>query len=271
MHHSSGYINAGPFRLHYLKMGVGRKLLIAFHGYGNDASMFLPFERYLSQNYTIYSFDLPHHGKSRCDSGPAIEKGHLHGVVTALMQEMRVDRVAVMGYSIGGRVALSVVETMPEHIEKVVLIASDGLVFNRFYHFVTNTGVGRRLFRNCLEKPKAYMSLLDWLKKLKIIDQHRHGFASHYLASEPSRTFLLRVWPCLRKLVPDDAKVRKLVKQHAIPIHIYIGQHDRIIPVRLAQRFKANLDSVQLYILDKGHRLLDAETVPQVAAALLSD
>ena len=271
MHHSSGYINIGPFRLHYLKMGTGRKLLVAFHGYGSDASLFLPFEKYLSRNYTIYAFDLPHHGKSHCDTQPALEKGHMLELINDLQKQMHVDKVSLMGYSIGGRVALSIVELVPVQIERVVLIASDGLVFNGFYHFLTNTSVGKGLFKNFLQKPKVYVSLLDWLRKLRLVDNHRHGFAKHYLGSESNRSFLLKVWPCLRHLVPDDPYLRRTVQNQSIPVHIYMGQHDKIIPVRLAQRFKDNLDTVHLYILDKGHRLLDAETVPQIAAALLSD
>ena len=44
-----------------------------------------------------------------------------------------VDKVALAGYSMGGRVCLTITELLPELIDRVLLIASDGLVFNPLY------------------------------------------------------------------------------------------------------------------------------------------
>ncbi len=270
MSYESGYIELDALRLHYLKIGAGAKLLVAFHGYGNDASLFTHFNKHLGAEYTLYSFDLPHHGKSECDDSRILEKQDMIKLLNSLKREMCVPRVSLMGYSIGGRVCLYLVELMPDAIDKVVLIASDGLVFNKFYYFLTNTRLGSRMFKNVLEKPKPYIKLVDWLKKGKVIDTHRHGMAMHYLQSTNSRSFLLKVWPCLKHLVPDNAKLRKIIQQQQIPVYIFMGAHDKIIPARLAQRFKGNLDSVHLHILDKGHKVMDAETLPQISASLLS-
>jgi pimeloyl-ACP methyl ester carboxylesterase len=270
MSYLSGYIQLDNLQLHYLKIGAGKKLLLAFHGYGNDASLFTHFDKYLSKDYTIYSFDLPHHGKSHCDDKRVLEKKDVITLVNTLKRELCVPRVSLIGYSMGGRVCLSLVELMPDAIEKVVLIASDGLVFNRFYYFLTNTTLGSGFFKHMLEKPQSYIKLVDWLKRRKVIDTHRHGMAMHYLQSANSRSFLLKVWPCMRQLVPDNAKLRKIIKREQIPVFVFMGAHDKIIPARLAQRFKGNLDSVQLYILDKGHKVMDEETLPQISATLLS-
>lgn len=270
MSYESGYIQLDNLRLHYLKIGAGKKLLLAFHGYGNEASLFIHFDKYLSNDYTIYSLDLPHHGKSQCDDRQVLEKKDMIKLVNTLKREMCVPRVSLIGYSMGGRLCLSLVELMPDAIEKVVLMASDGLVFNKFYYFLTNTTPGSTLFRHILEKPQIYIKLADRLKKWKFIDTHRHGFAMHYLQSANSRMFLLKVWPCMKHLVPDNAKLRKIIRREQIPVYIFMGAHDKIIPARLAQRFKGNLDSVQLYILDKGHRVMDEQTLPQISATLLS-
>src|SRR5687768_15494147 len=139
MSYESGYIQLDNFELHYLKIGTGKKLLLAFHGYGNDASLFTHFDKYLSKDYTIYSFDLPHHGKSHCDDKHALEKKDVIKLVNTLKREMCVAQVSLMGYSMGGRICLTLVELMPDAIDMVVLIASDGLVFNKFYFFLTHT------------------------------------------------------------------------------------------------------------------------------------
>lgn len=270
MSYESGYIQLENLQLHYLKIGVGKKLLLAFHGYGNDASLFTHFEQYLSKEYTIYSFDLPHHGRSQCDDKHVLEKKDVIKLVNTLKREMCVPQVSLIGYSMGGRLCLTLVELMPDAIEKVVLIASDGLVFNKFYFFLTHTTPGNAFFKHMLEKPQAYIKFVDRLKKWKFIDTHRHGMAMHYLQSANSRAFLLKVWPCMKQLIPDNAKLRSIIRRDGIPVHVFMGAHDKIIPARLAHRFKGNLESVQLYILDKGHRVMDAETLPQISATLLS-
>ena len=48
-----------------------------------------------------------------------------------------------------------------------------------------------------------------------------------------------------------------------------MGTHDKIMPPTLAEKFKTGLDTVQLYILDKGHRIFDDESAEQIAHSLL--
>ena len=84
MSYESGYIELDALRLHYLKIGAGAKLLVAFHGYGNDASLFTHFDKHLGAEYTLYSFDLPHHGKSECDDSRILEKQDMIKLLNSL-------------------------------------------------------------------------------------------------------------------------------------------------------------------------------------------
>ena len=156
----------------------------------------------------------------------------------------------------------------PDRIDKVVLMASDGLRFNSFYFFLTRTYPGKRLFNHFLTKPKTYFPLIDWMRDRKVIDQNRHSFAMWYLQTESTRAFLLKVWPCLRKLVPSQIKLRKVIAAGDKPVHIFMGKHDKIIPVRLAEKFKGKLKSVHLYVLDKGHRVMDEDSLPEICARI---
>ena len=269
MGHQSGFVQAGDFKLHYLKIGSGPKLLIAFHGYGNEASIFLPFEKYIKNDYTMYSIDLPHHGKSACDN-ITMEKRDLAEMVGNLQKEMNVQKAALLGYSIGGRVVLSIVEIIPEQIDKVLLMASDGLRFNPLYYFLTSTYVGSKFFTHFLTRPQKYFPFIDWLRDRKIIDTHRHSFAMWYLQADSTRAFLLKVWPCLKKIVPKPRAVRAAIAKHDLPVHIFMGAYDKVIPPKLAHGFKRNLKSVHLYILNKGHRVMDSESLPEISACLLS-
>src|SRR5579872_89389 len=176
MSQDSQYISIAGQQLHYLEWGSGGHLLLAFHGYGNDARIFSPFRQYLEGTYTILSFDLPYHGASKWPEDILLRKTSLLSLIETLMKKYKVSKVSLLGYSMGGRVCMSVVEHMPECIDTVGLIATDGLVVNRLYYFCTRTLIGKKIFRSMLQHPGRYVRLIDSLKKYRLLDPTRHKF-----------------------------------------------------------------------------------------------
>ena len=269
MNRESLYISAGEQQLHCLQWGSGKRLLLAFHGYGDNAEIYRPLLSCLGNDYTILSFDLPHHGKSNWSESIEFTKKDLVAMVENLMLQYKVDKVSLIGYSMGGRVALSVVEGLPACIDKVTLIATDGLAINFYFYFFTRTYAGRKMFRTMLEKPVPYIRIVNWLRKKKLVDASRHKFVMHFLDSAEGRNFLLRVWPAMNDIVPEPRRLKTLIQQYKISITIFMGAYDKIMPPSIAEKFSSGLDTVQLHILGKGHRVFDNETAQQIAASLL--
>ncbi len=218
------YVAVGKERMHYLKWGSGKRLLLAFHGYGNDAGIFSPFKEHLEREYTILSFDLPHHGESKWTKDTPLTKKDLVAFVDVLRATYKVDKVSLMGYSMGGRVCLTIIECNPAVVDKVVLIASDGLRIDYFYYFLTRTYIGKRIFMDGLAKPAWFFKTIEWLKDKKMLDAHKYKFVMNYMKPEE------------RPEVPDagmawheqaDAAAGKSKADHKeIPysyIHIYGG------------------------------------------------
>jgi pimeloyl-ACP methyl ester carboxylesterase len=269
MTNQSGYISSGNNRLHYLKWGSGKLLLLAFHGYGNDAAIFAPLADYLKDEYTILSFDLPHHGKSEWSKDTLLTRKQLVDLVENAEKMFATDKISLIGYSMGGRVCLSVLESRPANVEKVILLATDGLSVNGYYYFFTRTWIGKGIFRNMLSKPDPYVRVADWLKNKKLVNASRHKFATHFMQSDHSRDFLLRVWPSMSELIPSPSKLKATIKQYKIPVVIFMGAYDKIMPPSLGEAFRSGLDTVQLIVLEKGHRLIDHESAQQIAEHLL--
>ena len=62
IHNISDTIN---YQLTYKKVGVGKKCILAFHGFGLDKDCFdIFFNEDFLNDYTVYSFDLFFHGDS---------------------------------------------------------------------------------------------------------------------------------------------------------------------------------------------------------------
>lgn len=262
---TSDYIQAGNEQLHYISYGSSDKLLLAFHGYSNNATLFAPFARYLP-DYTVISIDLPHHGQCKWPEQSKLSVADLQSAVRDLMDRFSTEKFSLLGYSLGGRVCLKITELFPQQTEQVVLMAPDGLVFNKLYYFVTANILGKRLFSSFLKDPSRYMHIIDYAKGRGWISETRYKFAMQYLGTESSRHFLLRVWPCMSLIIPDMPKLRKNIQDFNIPVDIFMGRYDKVIPPEQAHSFKKGLDTVHLHILDKGHRLFDADSIPQITA-----
>ena len=269
MNVESVYIPVGAERLHCLKWGRGKRLLLAFHGYGDDAGIFSPLQGLLDEEYTTVSVDLPHHGGSKWPDDVLLKTGDIAGMVDTLKSEYKVDKVSLIGYSLGGRVCLSIIERLPASIDKVVLMATDGLSINLYQYFFTQTFFGKKIFRRMLEHPGFYLRMAGWLRKMNLVDASRYKFAMHFLQTEGSRNFLLKVWPGMSDLTPSPSRLKYLIRKHHIPVTIFMGVHDKIISLPQVKRFSAGLDSVQLIILEKGHRVFDHENARQVAERLV--
>ncbi len=265
-----GYVNAGPYPLHYLEMGSGSCLLLAFHGYANDAGLLTCFGPLLGKEYTLLSFDLPHHGKSLgWPDDKLFLKEELAAMVLEICTVYRKEKLSLMGYSLGGRVCLDIIELLPERVEKVLLIAPDGLRPNPFYYFLTRTGIGNRLFRNFKDNPKRYLGFVNRLRAWKLLDASRYKFVMHYMETNASRDFLYKVWPAMSALLPDRSRVKQNIRTNRLSLDIFMGAYDRVIPVKYAQHFMKGLPEARLHVVEKGHKLFDADTLTQMAACLL--
>ncbi|MBN9482473.1 MAG: hypothetical protein BGO70_17995 [Bacteroidetes bacterium 43-93] len=263
-----GYIAIRSERLHFVSAGSGSKVLLAFHGYGNDAAMLLPLARYIGDEFTLICVNLPHHGSSYWSANAYLEPSDLYLILKHVKELTGVSQFSLLGYSMGGRVCLKMAELYPESIDKVVLLASDGLSFNTFYYFLTRTTPGKYLFNSFLNRPKHYMHLIELARRRNWIDASRYKFAMQYLKEEADRQFLLRVWPSMAYLIPDYKKLKKAVEQYGIELHLFMGIYDKVIPVSMGKQFVENHSIGKLHIVEKGHRVLDEETMPQIAKCL---
>src|SRR5687767_8509330 len=114
------FITEGKTRLHYRKLGNGPKVLLAFHGFGQDISFFSPVAEALVNEFTIYAFDLFFHGKSWLEKEHApLSKALLADLMQRFLAKEKVEKFSVTGFSMGGKFALSVLESFPEKVHSL--------------------------------------------------------------------------------------------------------------------------------------------------------
>lgn len=263
---ASGIMEVGGQMLHYIKVGNGAKLVLTFHGYGNDASIF----GFLNDpDYTVLSFDLPFQGQSVGVKDVILHKADMNKLVQDLMKEYEVQKIGLAGFSLGARVCLCIVEQNPDCVRNMVLVAPDGIRHNYFYQFLTATLFGRFLFRSFVKFGKGYLKLFSFLYGVGILNRYRYRFAMQYIRTPESRELLYNIWINTSLIVPRLKKIRQHISNHHLPVHILVGRKDQVIPLDHAVRFKGHSEDIALHVFERGHNLLSFEEVKGTLAAWL--
>jgi len=108
----SHFVSYKGFHWQYESYGSGTEILFAFHGFGNHCSDFKILEPSLGKKYKIISFNLPYHGNSSIDESvfnKSISKNELKELMFQFLLRHHVTRFSLMGYSLGGKIALQVI------------------------------------------------------------------------------------------------------------------------------------------------------------------
>ncbi|MCP9271125.1 alpha/beta fold hydrolase [Mycolicibacterium arenosum] len=109
----------------YRIAGSGPALLM-IHGVGDDSATWSTVHAQLAQRFTVIAPDLLGHGESdkpRADYSLAAFANGMRDLLTAL----GIDRVTVVGHSLGGGVAAQFLYQYPQFVERVVLVAAGGV------------------------------------------------------------------------------------------------------------------------------------------------
>ncbi|WP_037412126.1 alpha/beta fold hydrolase [Candidatus Solirubrobacter pratensis] len=109
----------------YRTAGSGPALLL-LHGITNSSQTWERAAAELADRFTIIAPDLLGHGRSATPRGDYSLGAHASGV-RDLLTALGVDRVTVVGHSLGGGVAMQFAYQFPERCERLVLVSSGGL------------------------------------------------------------------------------------------------------------------------------------------------
>src|SRR6476661_4071646 len=105
-----------------MEAGSGPPVLL-LHGLGATKASFLPTVAALAQRHRAIAVDLPGFGDSGKPLGAPYDAPFFARAVIATLDALGLERAALVGNSMGGRVALEVGLTAPERVDRLVLLA----------------------------------------------------------------------------------------------------------------------------------------------------
>ena len=269
MHSSSILFKKSVIR--YTVGGMGSQLLLCFHGYGETGQSFHFLENYISHQYKIITIDLPYHGNTKWEEGMHFEIDDLIQIIETLFQKENINgqNFTLVGYSMGGRIALSLLQYLSSRIGRLILIAPDGLKINFWYWLSTQTRIGNTLFAATIHNPRIFLILLHWVNRIGFVNQSIYKFVNHFLHDKMKRKQLYLRWTCFRKYKPDLKKIKKIIAERSIPIHLLYGIHDRIITPARGEDFRKHIEShCTIELVNSGHQLLQENNAAAIVQYL---
>lgn len=262
----------GMLRLHVLRRGADDALpLVLLHGFPLDHRMWLDVTDLLPGDRTVLAPDLPGFGSS--PAGPAIAEGVgadpgtpsidvAADAVAAVLRAHDVPRAVVAGLSMGGYVAMALVERHPELVAGLALLdtksvadeaparekrlaVADTVEVEMTVEAVIGMRTGLLGATNRVARPDLAERLEGWIR-----DQGPYAvaWAQRAMAARPDRTAAL--------------------EGYAGPAVVVVGAEDELSPVPTAEHMARALADAELVVVPAAGHMTTNESPEPVAAAL---
>jgi pimeloyl-ACP methyl ester carboxylesterase len=247
----------------------GRPVLL-LHGWGASAYMYRAVIPPLAAaGYSLIIPDLPGHGWG--DLTLDRDHAHLGAYVTALRtlcDTLGIERMAVVGHSMGGGISLQLALDHPERVAALALISPVG------YTIPKAVTLGRRVM------PRAARRIFPWLARRAAfalalrLSYGRLGVPTaadvdQYFAPTRDRAFARALHTLLHELewnACDDGRARAL----RMPTVVLCGDADRLVNRRTPDCFARDVPHVRIHRIEGGGHTLAEEVPAFVSSAIVS-
>src|SRR3989442_2096760 len=120
---SGQYAEVNGIKLYYETHGAGRPLILLHGGLGSG-EMFGPVLPQLAEHHQVVTVDLQGHGRT-ADIDRPIDVRLMAGDIAALIEHLALASPDVVGYSLGGGVALQTAAQYPAKVRRLVVVSAN--------------------------------------------------------------------------------------------------------------------------------------------------
>jgi len=237
--------------LHKQVYGQGDPVIM-LHGWAMHTGVWRDFALQMAEQCQVICVDLPGHGLSS-----SVSPYTLDSVVDAIVKELPGQACAVIGWSLGGNIALRLAEKYPERINSLILIASnprfikteswpgmDPQVLKQFASHLQDNSA-QTLLRFMSLQVHGHPDAKSILKKIQVATQD---------CATPAYEVLMAGLSVLQAV--DQLKTLSSLK---IPVQMILGEQDRLVPVSVGEQCRMLLPELEL------HQIAGAGHVPFIA------
>ncbi|NHO56669.1 alpha/beta fold hydrolase [Acetobacter lambici] len=221
-------LRLGAQAVHVRQTGGGSGLpLLLVHGFGGSVTNWQLTQQVQATNRRVIAFDLPGHGQSSAlAQAPTLE--HLAQVTRLVLEGLGVSKAHVLGHSLGGGIALSLLQSAPAQVASLSLLAPAGLGRAVSMAFITGF-----VEANTVADMAAAMAMAVYDPKL--IGRKVAEFLVEARAAPGARAALRAI---AQNCFPNGEQandLRPALQNPPSPVQIIWGELDRVLPAAQAQ------------------------------------
>lgn len=233
-------------RAYYVEHGSGKPLVFV-SGWGGDASNWIQDMEFFGDQFRCISVDHPGIAGQPLPRG-AYSTQDMADRIARTVRALQIDRVHLLGHSLGGAIAQCLALRHPDLVERLVLCGTFARLDNRSGRALASCG---ELMRTCDED--AAMRMIYWLifgarfyeNSLETIDAL---FAMRKENPIPAGVFVYQTEACLQH------DTREQLAAIQAPTLITHGEADILIGLHLAQYLAKTIPNATLFTLEEaGH------------------
>ena len=251
---ASRFVQAAGLRVHLRDTSPpgapNAPAVLLLHGFGSSLQTWDALADSLQATYRVLRIDLPGAGLTGPDPSGDYSDERGVQVLAALLDDLGVQRVALLGHSMGGRLAWRFAAAQPQRVSALVLLAPDGFASPGFaYGKPPEVGMLVQLMRHALPKPVLRMGL-------------QPAFANPALMTDAlvDRYHDMMLAPGVRGALIERMQQMRLVEptpflqRITAPVLLLWGAQDQMIPVANAQDYQRAMPGADLVVLPQlGH------------------
>jgi pimeloyl-ACP methyl ester carboxylesterase len=257
------YIEFEGSKLHYVKAGEGKEILLFFHGFGQDHTIYIPLIQSLAGTYSLFIFDIFYHGRSTWAHGERpLDKVTWRKIFNIFLSKNGIDKFSLVGYSLGGKFALATLDSFPDKVSKIFLIAPDGIRENVWHRIATSSFIMRRFLKGMIGNYNWFETLANTVVKWKIADPGLARFADYQMGTEAKRKRVYFTWVVFRRLKFSIRSLAKIINDYKIETTLIVGKYDTVILPEHMKGFLKLLKNYKFEILESGHSGMIYQSLP---------
>jgi pimeloyl-ACP methyl ester carboxylesterase len=219
--------------IHYLVDGRGPAVVLV-HGLGGFAESWRHNVAYLARHATVYALDLPGFGFSGKPRA-AYRLPFFAAAIRGFARLMGLDRVSLIGHSLGGAIAVAYAAAYPADVERVALVGAvvPGFAYRTtwIYRLIALPGVGELI--SLLAPPTAYRAALarcfaePVAGEIDFLLEWGYGART---SPEGRAAYLATLRGVRADFLEDAEQYRRALRALAVPVLAIHGRQDPIVP-----------------------------------------
>jgi pimeloyl-ACP methyl ester carboxylesterase len=261
-------ITVNGYRLRYERIGHGSQLWLVFGGYGQDISSWAPHMQSMLETHSCICVELPGHTFLTHLRGEPLTQNHWQLIIESLCRKENLTSISVFGFSLGGRLALATLLALKGRVERVVLVAVEGLTSSPVYNLATGSTRGKALLKSIVIHPESLRPLFRFARTIRFLTPSGERLIRFALGTRKRRLQLYYSWLTLAQLPNTPEKGwSHFCKSFGITAHYIYAEGDYIHPQKkaLLSISRMGIPAQRVSVLECSHTQLPFQAITQMA------